>query len=246
MRPTQIRDDDVDTPDSVGYFNRLSHDYAANLNAHPGFGERFALFEAWLARIEVYAAEPLTCVDLGCGPGTLSIAAARLGYRVVAIDGSTKMLEIAAENAERQGITLELHRHALPLDADALDALAAGADVVIASSVIEYMHDQERFISQCRQLLRPGGIALVSFANAQSVVRRAERRLRHTRLYRGSILEVQQHRQRERDARRLFEAAGLGVVGVSYFSMPAPVYGIWRSNRRPPWLATMFLLAGRR
>jgi hypothetical protein len=102
------------------------------------------------------------------------------------------------------------------------------------------------FVEMCRNLLRPGGVALISFANSRSAVRVAERRLRNTRLYRGSILDVQQHQQDEAGARRLLEHAGFAIAGVDHFSMPAAVYRVWRLPRRPSWLATMFLVAARR
>ena len=157
-----------------------------NLDA-PSFDERFGVFEGWLAQIAAATPGTPTCVDLGCGPGTLSIAAAKCGYRVVSVDGSDKMLEIAAREARRGGVTLDLRHMELPLSDDALRALEGSADVVIASSVIEYLDDPERFLAQCRSLLRPGGVALVSFANSRSIARLAQRQLHRAGLSPGSI-----------------------------------------------------------
>ena len=44
----------------------------------------------------------------------------------------------------------------------------------------------------------------------------------------------------------LFESNGLSVIAARHFTLPVSAYGFWRSKRRPPWLATMLLLAGRR
>jgi 2-polyprenyl-3-methyl-5-hydroxy-6-metoxy-1,4-benzoquinol methylase len=216
------------------------------LPAHPGFEERFRLFARWLERLRGDPSAPAFCFDLGCGPGTLAIAAARLGYEVLGIDGSESMLALAAANSEREGVSVDFRCHTLPLADEARLEFGGRADVVVASSVIEYMPDEMDFLEMCRALLRPGGTALISFANARSLVRIAERRLRHTRVYRGSILEVQKHQQIAPAATGMLEQAGFMVLGVDYFSMPAPVYRLWRTPRRPPWLGTMFLVAAQR
>jgi ribosomal protein L11 methyltransferase len=47
--------------------------------------------------------------DLGCGLGTLAIAAARLGWRdVVGVDRDPESVELAIENAQRNGVDAEL------------------------------------------------------------------------------------------------------------------------------------------
>ena len=42
--------------------------------------------------------EPLRILEVGCGPGFMSIIAARLGHDVKAIDGSSGMVEKARRN----------------------------------------------------------------------------------------------------------------------------------------------------
>jgi ribosomal protein L11 methyltransferase len=50
-------------------------------------------------------------VDLGCGSGVLAIAAARLGWApVVALDYDPAAVEATLENAERNGVELEVRR----------------------------------------------------------------------------------------------------------------------------------------
>jgi ribosomal protein L11 methyltransferase len=47
--------------------------------------------------------------DLGCGLGTLAIAAARLGWTdIVGVDRDVESVELAAENAARNGVALDL------------------------------------------------------------------------------------------------------------------------------------------
>ena len=64
--------------------------------------------------------EPLRILEVGCGPGFMSIIAARLGHDVKAIDGSSGMVEKARRNmrqyhqqveiCEEDGVTLPLEQ----------------------------------------------------------------------------------------------------------------------------------------
>jgi ribosomal protein L11 methyltransferase len=54
-------------------------------------------------------AEPASLVDVGCGSGVLSIAAAKLGYSPVrALDIDEVALEVTAANAAANGVAIEL------------------------------------------------------------------------------------------------------------------------------------------
>ena len=60
--------------------------------------------------------EPCSLLDIGCGSGVLSIAAAKLGFApVLAVDVDPDAVETARENAGRNGVAI---------DARVLDALA--------------------------------------------------------------------------------------------------------------------------
>lgn len=73
-------------------------------------------------------------LELGCGLGLPSIAAALAGGRVLATDWSAESVEFARRNAEANGVELEAAAMAWA-DADAL--LAAGPwDLVIGSDVL--------------------------------------------------------------------------------------------------------------
>jgi ribosomal protein L11 methyltransferase len=56
-------------------------------------------------------------VDLGCGSGVLAIAAAKLGFGpVVALDNEVAAVKAAAENAELNGVQLDVRRYDLRAD----------------------------------------------------------------------------------------------------------------------------------
>jgi ribosomal protein L11 methyltransferase len=65
--------------------------------------------------LELVPGGPL--LDLGCGSGVLAIAAARLGWSpVVALDHDPAAVEATAENAQVNGVEIEVRRHDLRTD----------------------------------------------------------------------------------------------------------------------------------
>jgi ubiquinone/menaquinone biosynthesis C-methylase UbiE len=115
------------------------------------FGDRFHLW-ALLGLID----PALVVGDLGCGTGQLSAMLAPCVRRVIAVDGSTDMLDAArarlgdTRNVElRQG---ELEN--LPMDAGELDA-------AMLSLVLHYSPAPARALAEAGRVLRPDGRVLV-------------------------------------------------------------------------------------
>jgi len=76
--------------------------------------------------------EPVSLLDLGCGSGVLSIAAAKLGYRpVTALDLDEAAVEAARANAEGNGVVIDVAR------ADVLAAPLPDAELVLANIAAE-------------------------------------------------------------------------------------------------------------
>jgi ribosomal protein L11 methyltransferase len=80
--------------------------------------------------------EPVSLLDLGCGSGVLSIAAAKLGYRpVTALDLDEAAVEAARANAEANGVVIDVAR------ADVLAAPLPDAELVLANIAAEPLLD---------------------------------------------------------------------------------------------------------
>ena len=115
------------------------------------FGETFGAW-AMLGLLD----PALEVGDLGCGTGRLSEVLAPLVRRVVAVDGSTDMLDAARarlechDNVEVRGGEIE----ALPLAAGELDA-------AILSLVLHHVPDPGRALAEVARVVRPGGRLLV-------------------------------------------------------------------------------------
>jgi len=76
-------------------------------------------------------------VDLGCGPGNITVLLARLlpEARVIGIDGAERMLQVARQRAADQDLAIEfLHR-------DLRQIRGLKADLVVSNSLLHQLHD---------------------------------------------------------------------------------------------------------
>jgi ubiquinone/menaquinone biosynthesis C-methylase UbiE len=94
--------------------------------------------------------------DLGCGTGQMTALVAPHVARVIAVDGSSEMLQAA--HARLDGVeNVELRRgelEALPLTEDELD-------VAIVALVLHHVADPSTAITEAARVLRPGGRILI-------------------------------------------------------------------------------------
>ncbi len=89
-----------------------------------------------LAALEDYLQPGCSAVDLGCGSGILSIAAARLGAgRVLALDNDPLAVRVARENLERNGLAdrVEIRLGSLP---EALAENAASGTRLLLANIL--------------------------------------------------------------------------------------------------------------
>jgi len=105
--------------------------------------------------------EGLRIADIGCGGGLVSEPLARLGASVTGIDPAEENAAAARAHAADSGLEID-YRAARVED---LAAEGAQYDAVIALEVVEHVPDVQAFIGVCAQVLRPGGMMLLSTIN---------------------------------------------------------------------------------
>jgi SAM-dependent methyltransferase len=101
------------------------------------------------------ASEPLRVLDVGCGEGQLTAAAAQAGHAVIGVDVAAEPLRRARE--QHGGLDVRL------VDPDGDWPLAdASFDAVWAGETIEHVLDTAGWMSEVRRVLRSGGSLLLS------------------------------------------------------------------------------------
>jgi ubiquinone/menaquinone biosynthesis C-methylase UbiE len=101
-------------------------------------------------------------VDIGAGPGFLAAEMAAEGARVVAVDPSASMRELA----RARGVDFAIEDGS----AEALPLPDASVDAAVAAQVLEYVPDVPGALAEMRRVLRPGGRVLLLDTDWDSVV----------------------------------------------------------------------------
>ncbi len=103
----------------------------------------------------------LAVLDVGCGGGLISEPLARLGARVTGIDPGEKNIVIARDHAAPQGLDIDYRVTTV----EELGATGAQYDAVVCLEVVEHVPDVAAFVKSCADLVRPGGMLILSTIN---------------------------------------------------------------------------------
>jgi len=97
---------------------------------------------------------PMVIADLGAGEGTFALLLAQRAKKVIAVDTSAKMIEVAREQALRHEVKNVDYRlgdmEEVPID-------SASVDLVFFSQSLHHALHPERAVSEANRILKPGG-----------------------------------------------------------------------------------------
>jgi ubiquinone/menaquinone biosynthesis C-methylase UbiE len=96
-------------------------------------------------------------LDVAAGSGALSIPAARLGARVLAVDQSPAMLERLGARARSEGLEIETRL----MDGHALELADASFDIAASQFGVMLFPDMPRAVREMARVVKPGGRVLV-------------------------------------------------------------------------------------
>ena len=155
---------------AVALHSRIAADFHAKYQSSSSFRERFALWRTSIFELVDASGEVL---DAGCGSGVLSLLACEHAHSVFAFDGSAEMIALAKGSAERQAMSNVKFCVAMLCDPSII--ATRSFDLILCSSVLEYVEDYWRAFDWLAGALKPGGTILFSMPNGASLYRRAER-----------------------------------------------------------------------
>lgn len=193
-------------PPPAAYFEALAPRYARRYDAEGVwhrhfFGSRRRVALKWLL-----AAAPRVVADVGSGPGMLTDALRAAGTRVIALDRASAMARLAQAGGASAAVS----------DALALPLRDGSCDAAVALGLTSYVGDLAALFAELARVVRPGGVVVVSVANAHSLDWRMRRLLRAPAALAGanglltSGIDLQTHTSA--DWRRAADAAELRVA----------------------------------
>lgn len=135
----------------VSYWNSGAFRYNSGV-------ERFLKSEngtaGWRSLFSEYlGTAPLKILDVGTGPGSISIPLAGMGHSVTAVDLSDNMLDLARKNAATCNVTVDFRKgdaEKLPFDDNTFDA-------VVNRWVLWTVPDPTSALSEWTRVVKPGG-----------------------------------------------------------------------------------------
>ncbi|MCC7340151.1 MAG: ArsR family transcriptional regulator [Bryobacterales bacterium] len=120
------------------------------------FGKQYVPGRSWrgLAEALLLLMPPLDIADLGAGEGAFSQLLARRARRVIAVDNSPRMVEVAQELATRNGLANIEFRVG---DLETPPIADGSMDLAFFSQSLHHALHPQRALDAAWQLLRPGG-----------------------------------------------------------------------------------------
>lgn len=152
---------------AVEFHDTIAVQFARRYESSGAFRERFRV---WTDLLDRFVKPSDQVMDLGCGSGVFSHYLAKRGCTVTAIDGSLEMIKLG--KLKKVSATVCYTVQALPFN-DLTNY--APQDVIIASSLFEYMDDLPLLLQQVNALLPSNGLLIASMPNRLSLYRRTER-----------------------------------------------------------------------
>jgi ubiquinone/menaquinone biosynthesis C-methylase UbiE len=108
-------------------------------------------------------------LDVGCGPGELTVSLLKKGYDLWGVDISQRMIEEATKTIQENGFT-EWNKGAVG-DIEYLNFDDNFFDVVVAAGVIEYQKDDKKAFLEVNRVLKKDGFLILNITNRYSYIK---------------------------------------------------------------------------
>ncbi len=125
------------------------------------YQDRHAAVLGWLRDLDLRSNARI--LEVGCGAGLVTLALARNGYTVDALDPTPAMLEMTRAGAIHDGVHERIRLHTA--DVHALPFQAHTFDLVVAIGVIPWLHSERLALREMQRVLKTSGHLLVTADN---------------------------------------------------------------------------------
>jgi SAM-dependent methyltransferase len=109
--------------------------------------------EAWKLLLRSKLGDAKKVLDVGSGTGFLSLMLGDMGYEVVGVDLSEKMIALASAKAKKKGFSIDFHQD----DAEQLGFENNSFDAIVNRAVLWTLPHPEIAVREWMRVLRPGG-----------------------------------------------------------------------------------------
>jgi len=225
---------------TVDWFSASAQSFDRQYGGSHLFAQRV---EAWNALIRKWCPSGGRVLDAGCGSGVLAAAAAQIGGQVVAADPSQEMLDICARRSAALGIA-NCVRIQCPIE-ELSSASLGQFDLVLCSSVLEYVESLSGCLAVLGEMTRPGGTLIASLPNPASALRAAER-FSYAAFGRPQYYGLVRNAPTLDEVSTLLTAAGLDVLDTQHFGVPPTLRQVSRLPFLTARIATMSVYVARK
>lgn len=140
----------------VEQFDRDSHKYLSKHLTPENIREKQRIFN-----LVINKSKYLNVLDIGCGPGTISKDLLEISEQVWGIDSSEGMIKIANERFKETQFKDKIHFEVG--DAENLRFPDENFDAIFCVGVLRYLNSWEKGIQEIYRVLKPNGVAVMTF-----------------------------------------------------------------------------------
>ena len=136
---------------------------------------RRRVYKKWLSKVLEQAQESSGdfILDVGCGDGFLALELATIVETTCALDISSVRLRRTQESAKENEISIFLVHG----DAQYLPFRSCGFDSIVCNSVLPYLQDPGKTLSEARRVLKQSGVMVVGVENRLNLYNLVDRLL---------------------------------------------------------------------
>lgn len=154
---------------AIDWHTQIASNFDKKYSNRKNFKERYAI---WTELIDKYSDPNFHVLDIGCGSGIFTFRLAEKNRTVIGFDASTEMINICQKkkrNIDARNVNF------LNCKIESLEQhLQEKADMIVCSSVLEYMGNLNGSLEIIRQSINNDSLFIFSMPNKQSIYRKIE------------------------------------------------------------------------